>query len=141
MKKLIKNSILVGLVIVSAGVVKATEDYYPSTVQVGYPYKLVGQYRDFGAGEQRIELNKAYPASETRQTIEVEYQQKNALWSSSLGSQQVEIIYKDFTVFSKTLNFGSQKYSGKRRYIFYNNLSNQNNTAVFIDDVRMYPKT
>ena len=140
MNKVIKNTILVGLVIVSVGVVKATEDYYPSTLQVGYQHKLIGQFRKYGAGEQRIELHKAYASSAPNQTIKVEYQQKNLIGTLSIGTQEVEIINDKHMNSSIPLSFGTQAKSGKRRYIFYNDLSNQNYTAVYAEEVRMYPK-
>ncbi len=140
MNKVIKNTILVGLVIVSAGVVKATENYYQSTLQVGYPYKLIGQFRNYGAGEQRIELNKAYASSAPYQTIRVEYQQKNLIGTHSIDTQEVKIINDEHMDSSIPLSFGTQAKSGKRRYIFYNDLPNQKYTAVYAKDVRMYPK-
>lgn len=140
MKKIARNTFLVGLIVLSIGIVKATEIYYQTTVTVGYPYKLVGQYRNFGAGEQKIELNKINLGTAERQEIEIEYQQKTLVGSTKLGKERLEIVYSEPMNFSKTFQFGNQKKSGKRRYIFYNNLSGQNNTAIFIDDVKMYPR-
>lgn len=138
MRKSIKNTLLVGLAIVGTiGVVGASDNHYTTFVEVGYPYKVEGEYRNFAEGEQEIVMSDVHIGHAKSQNIAVELVEKKLIGSEKVAKK--EILLENYDGFKKSLYFGSRK-SGKKKYIFYNNLSSGNKTGVYIGVVEMYPR-
>lgn len=138
MRKSIKNTLLVGLTIVgSIGIVGASDNHYTTFVEVGYPYKIVGEYRSFVEGEQKVVMSDVSIGNADYQNIAVELVEKKLIGSETVGRK--EVLLKGYEGFKTSLSFGSRK-SGKKRYIFYNDLPSSNTTGVNIGVVEMYPR-
>ena len=137
-RKLIKY-LLITVCILTAGTVYADANHYTSYVEVGYGYKVAGAFRDFASGTQKVILKDTMVYSAPTQPIKVELVQKGFLSNTKLGEKNITLSTNNVY----TLDYGYQKSSAKRQYVFYNNLPSSSGasvTGIYIGIIEMYPR-
>lgn len=142
MKNQIKKVFMLCLAVLSISTVKAVTEHYTTYVKIGYPYKVDGSYRSFAAGNQKIILKDINVYSAETQPINIALFEKGLLKDTEIGSRKTVLKNSTDSNYKISLDFGTAKKSGKRKYTFYNNLSKSEGasvTAVYIGTVEMYP--